>query len=243
MMLTTDHSQTLEVPRADWAMLMHDLRNPLATVHGYTQLLLLNTAEQDSQTPGLGEGLRHIRDAALRLERLLDQLAAVPELARDRAKPPQRGRTDLVQVARQIAAQSQPAADSRDRVMVVPACAELWGEWDLTALERVLGNLLDNALKYSAANRTVVVGIRSHGNRAVITVRDQGIGIPSAELPRVFELGFRASNAGPGRGRGIGMTAVRSIVHELDGTISVDSHEGLGTTVTVEIPASQGGQM
>jgi two-component system phosphate regulon sensor histidine kinase PhoR len=223
-----------------WTMLIHDLRNPLATVHGYTQLLLRHDAERSSEVPGLGESLRHIQDAAARIERLVDQLATTPHLTGNQPRALPRSLTDLVQLARRMAAQSQPAAGKSDRVTVLPAVSELIGCWDATSLERLLGNLLDNALKYSPANGPVVVTLRSAGGWAVMSVADQGIGIPPADLPKVFDRGYRAATAvSKAPGRGIGLAAVQSIVHAHGGTISIDSEEGVGTTVTVRLPLAE----
>jgi two-component system OmpR family sensor kinase len=222
-----------EVTSDHWTMLIHDLRNPLATVHGYTQLLLRHDAERNSEMPDLGESLRHIQDAAARMERLVDQLATTP-----RALP--WSLTDLVQLARRMAAQSQPAAGGPDRVMVLSTVRELIGFWDTTSLERMLGNLLDNALKYSPADRPVVVTLRCAGKWAVLSVADQGIGIAPADLPRVFERGYRAATVvGQAPGQGIGLAAVQNIIRAHDGTISVDSQDGIGTTVTVRLPLAQ----
>jgi len=229
-----------EVTSDHWTMLIHDLRNPLATVHGYTQLLLRHDAERNSEMPGLGESLRHIQDAAARMERLVDQLATTPQVTGNHPRALPWSLTDLVQLARRMAAQSQPAAGRADRVTVLPAVRELIGFWDTTGLERLLGNLLDNALKYSPADRPVVVTLRCAGRWAVLSVADQGIGIAPADLPRVFDRGYRAGTAvGKAPGREIGLAAVQSIVQAHGGTISIDSEEEVGTTVTVRLPLAQ----
>jgi signal transduction histidine kinase len=80
------------------------------------------------------------------------------------------------------------------------------------------------------------------GARAVLAVRDEGIGIPAADLPRVFERFYRASNAASQvRGTGLGLAGVRQIVEEHGGTIEVVSTEGRGSTFTVRLPLGEEG--
>jgi signal transduction histidine kinase len=222
---------TTAVMNDQLAMLMHDLRSPLATVHRYTQLLLRQAEGRQGEVPGLSQSLRHIQDAAWRLERLVDQLAGTPTV-------PCAGKVNLVELAHRIAAQSEPQAGFPTRVMVLSdGVSELVGNWDTTALERLLGNLLDNALKYSAADLPVVVMLRREGTWAILAVADRGIGIPSVDLSNVFEPGYRARNAADlAPGRGIGLSGVRDIVQAHRSFISVDSQEGVGTTVTVRLP-------
>jgi signal transduction histidine kinase len=211
-------------------ILVHDLRNPLATVHRYTELLLRQADRCQGQVPGLSQSLRHIQDAAWRLERLVDQLSGVPTA-------PGAGRLNLVELAHRIAAQSEPQAGFPRRVVVLSDMSQPVGDWDTTALERLLGNLLDNALKYSPADRTVVVTLRREGAWAILAVADRGIGIPSVDLSNVFEPGYRARNAADvAPGTGIGLAGVRDIVQAHGGRIAIDSEEGVGTTVTVRLP-------
>jgi signal transduction histidine kinase len=106
----------------------------------------------------------------------------------------------------------------------------------------VLGNLLGNAVKYSPAGGEVAVRVvreRDAGGRAwaVVAVRDQGIGIPVADLPHVFERYRRGSNVG-GRivGSGVGLAGARQIVEQHGGTIAVASEEGRGSTFSLRLP-------
>ncbi len=223
----------MQSPNQQWSMLIHDLRNPLATVHGYAQLLRRQAANERMQPRDMEQGLGYIQEAAARIECLLDQLAAGPQpLYRSATQ-----RTDLVEVARHMAAQSQPVSGGPERIVVLPALQQLSGNWDRVALERILGNLLDNALKYSPADRSVLVTVRRSGGVAVVSVADQGVGIAPDDLPYVFDPGYRAPNAaGLAAGKGIGLAAVRTIVHALCGSVSIDSQEGTGTTVSFSLP-------
>jgi signal transduction histidine kinase len=214
------------MPDDDWAMLLHDLRSPLATVAVYTQLMLRDASTSDHAPTALDQRLRTIQDATSHMERLVDLLAGNPKVS-------SHAPVDLVQVTRRIAA-------SAPRVKVMSDMRELRGHWDLTGLERVLTNLIDNAQKYSRPDQSVIVTLRGSRRWAILRVVDRGIGIPAPELSHVFERGFRASNAG-GRadGLGLGLAAVSGIVRMNGGSISVDSREGVGTVVTVRLPLQQ----
>jgi two-component system sensor histidine kinase BaeS len=101
----------------------------------------------------------------------------------------------------------------------------------------MLANLIDNALKYNRQDRAVVVSIQHVDGWAIISVTDQGVGIPPEELPRVFERGYRATNVtGHFSGSGLGLAAAHQIAAEHGGTISLESQIGTGTTVTVRVP-------
>ena len=129
-----------------------------------------------------------------------------------------------------------------------PAFAEVVGLWDADRLTRVLENLVANAIKYSPAGSTVVVRVDREeapdGPLAVLSIADQGVGIPAADLPHIFERFRRGGNvAGRIAGSGLGLWGSQRIVAQHGGTIAIDSTEGKGTTVTVRLPLKVGEEM
>ena len=175
--------------------------------------------------------------------RAVDQLDELLDLARLQAGQPlplDRAPTDLMALARRVVADYQRASE-RHRVRVEAALPALVGTWDVRRLERMFGNLLANALKYSPEGGEVVVAVEREGEGegawAAFSVRDQGIGIPAADLPHLFERFYRAGNAS-GRigGTGLGLAGARQIVERHGWTISVESVEGAGSTFTVRLP-------
>jgi signal transduction histidine kinase len=211
----------------------HDLRQPLTGVKAHAQLLRRRLG-QGAAPEALAEGLGRIERAAGQLDA---QIAELVEVGRVRAGQPlelHRAPTDLVALAREVAAGH--AARGHD-VAVAAAVPALVGEWDSVRLIRVLENLLGNAAKYSPAGSPIAVALAREGDRAVLRVRDAGIGIPAADLPHLFERFYRARNAiGRASGTGLGLAGVRRIVEEHGGTIGIASAEGAGTTVTVHLP-------
>ena len=152
--------------------------------------------------------------------------------------------TDLTALTTRVV---EEIAHSADRHQIqLDADGPLVGEWDPSRLERVIVNLLDNAVKYSPEGGEIQVRIRHEerdGNpTAVLTVQDRGVGIPPADLPHVFDQ-FRGSNVvGQISGTGLGLAGVRQIVEEHGGTVAIESEEGQGTKATVAIPIETGGR-
>jgi len=218
-------------------MLIHDIRSPLAAIRGYTQLLRRRAAKSQLNMVALMDSLEHIEAAATRVEGLLDELTGLSSLNQAEMADPNRQPTDLVPLAQRAAAASEAAGLGRCRVIFLSAVPEMVGLWDTAHLERALANLLDNACKYNRDHRPVAVTLRRTGTCAVISVADQGVGIPAAELARVGERGYRASNVRTGfRGTGLGLSGVHDIVADHGGTIDVTSQIGVGTTVTLHLP-------
>jgi signal transduction histidine kinase len=125
-------------------------------------------------------------------------------------------------------------------VRVETDLADLVGRWDRGRLGRVLDNLLSNAIKYSPGGGEVVVALSSQDGWAVVAVRDQGVGIPVAELSRVFDRWFRGRNvSGRMRGSGIGLAGTRQIVEQHGGSIEVTSEEDVGSTFTIRLPLTE----
>ena len=123
---------------------------------------------------------------------------------------------------------------------MITAVDTLMGFWDAPRLERVLGNLLGNAIKYSPEGGEITIRIAREENGdaevAVLSVEDHGVGIPQADLSLIFERFRRAGNVESFAGSGIGLAGAKRIVELHGGTITVTSTEGQGSTFTVRLP-------
>jgi signal transduction histidine kinase len=109
---------------------------------------------------------------------------------------------------------------------------------DRLRLEQVAANLLDNAIKYTPAGGQVQISAGREGNRAVLRVHDTGIGIPPAELPRIWERLFRGDLSRTERGLGLGLSLVKAVVEAHGGTVTVESPSGHGSTFSVHLSES-----
>jgi signal transduction histidine kinase len=227
------------------AAVTHDLKNPLAGVKGSAQLgrrrLLRGVPTAGA---GLIEALGTIEAQADRMARLLDEQL---DAARGRAavEPDLHPRpVDLVAVLREAVAEQEHLARGHT-LQIESGEVSLVGVSDRDQLERVFGNLLDNAVKYSRPGGAVTVTLsreeHTTGSWARVAVRDEGVGVPATELPRIFEPYRRGSNvAGSIAGTGLGLASARQIVEALGGTIAVESREGEGSTFTVRLPLGAG---
>jgi signal transduction histidine kinase len=221
----------------------HDLRTPLTSAKGFAQLLRRRVARGAHQADPalLAEGFETIDASMTRMAALVGQLLDVSRLQSGRPLDLDLHPTDLVATARRVVAEHQRTSE-RHSIDVQTGAEEIVGLWDTVRIERVLGNLLSNAVKYSPRGGDILLRIsREHDETAaawaVLTVEDQGIGIPRADLPHVFDRFHRGSNViGKIAGTGIGMAGVRQIVEQHGGSIAVDSEEGVGTTVSVCLP-------
>jgi signal transduction histidine kinase len=106
---------------------------------------------------------------------------------------------------------------------------------DRLRFEQVAANLLDNAIKYTPPGGRVDISASRENGRAVLRVRDTGIGIPPAEVPRIWERLFRGDQSRTERGLGLGLSLVKAVVEAHGGTVSVDSTPGAGSTFTVSL--------
>jgi signal transduction histidine kinase len=223
-----------------FAATSHDLRTPLTVIRSAAQMqgrLLRKLSEPDAAP--LRPGLDAITAATSRLARLASGLLDLARLEVGRPLDLERSPTDLVALTRRMIAEAQHT--SEDIAIELDTTEEIVGSWDTGRLERVIANLLDNAIKYSADSATVEVRIARNTSAtrdaAVIEVRDYGLGIPAADLPHIFDPFRRGSNvAGQIAGTGLGLAGARHIVEEHGGTIAIESTLGKGTTVRVELP-------
>lgn len=238
-----DISERRELARAQEAFVAsvaHDLRNPLTAIRGNAQLLRRRLARDAAPDPArLEPGIAGIETGAARIADLIDELVDAARVRSGRAPELRRAEVDLVALARETVAAHQGATD-RHAVVLVADEPSLVGWWDRSRLERVLGNLLGNAVKYSPEGGTVTVRVAREagpgGPAARLEVSDEGVGIPVADVPRVFDRFHRAANVGGVAGTGLGLAGVRQIVEGHGGTVTVASREGAGSTFVVRLP-------
>ena len=223
------------------ASVSHDLKTPLTLIKGHADLLHGRALATDlPEVRRMAAGLGSIGESATEMAGLIEDLLDLARLEMGQTPELTRRPTDLVGLVRRVVGPHQSATD-RHRFRLDIAVPELVGTWDPTLLERVLDNLLTNAVKYSPEGGEIGVALvrvdDGGGATAVLTVRDEGMGIPAADLPRVFERFFRAENvAGQIDGTGLGLAGVRYTVESHGGTIGVVSREGAGSTFTIRLP-------
>lgn len=215
----------------------HDLKGPLTTIKGFAQLLR-RQVERNGQLTG-ERAIETLNQIDRTATRLATQVSELQDVASIRTGKPLRltlTETHVVALVRRVVAQYRESDESHRFELDLPA-DEIHARWDASRIERVLQNLLQNAVKYSAGGTEIVVRVRQDGEDVVIEVADHGIGIPARDLPHVFERYFRGSNVTERvGGTGIGLAGVYQIATQHGGEATVESREGQGTTFTIRLP-------
>lgn len=220
------------------ALLAHDLRSPLAVVVGYVQLLARNARDGRLEVDRMLGYVGRIEESARQMTSLLDDLLvdADPDAARG---PLETEPTDLASSIRRIVSHHAALGGPCEIVADLPE-AEVVREVNAPKLERALHNLVSNAVKYSPDGGQVTIGLAVDGDNVLISVSDEGIGIPPSDLPLVFERFHRGANVvGRVSGIGLGLTSVLRAVAAHGGRMEVSSVEGKGTTFTVHLPSAR----
>ena len=221
------------------ASVSHDLQNPLAAIKGYAQLARRQVARgaPDSAERGLA-AVGTIEVTAQRMSMMIGELLDATRLDAGAPLELRRQPVDLVQLMGE-AVRFHEAVAAGHAIRVDVAASDIRGEWDTERLERVVANLLGNAIKYSPDGGEILVTIGRDADFAVLSVRDHGLGIPESDLPHVFERYRRGANvADKISGTGLGLAGARDIVELHGGSIAVESVEGRGSTFTVRLPVA-----
>src|SRR5436190_17068699 len=184
-----------------------------------------------------------LADETDRLKGLIDEVLDFSRLLENR-KPYSPQRADLAALAATALDRCRKSASPRT-IEAELSCepSPFWAWLDPEAIERVLMNLIENAVKYSPPERTrVSVTVEKEGTNAVIKVKDEGYGIPANELTLIFERFYRGRSATEYQktnGVGLGLSLARHIIEAHGGAITADSTEGRGSTFTVRIPLKE----
>ncbi len=217
------------------AMLAHELRNPLAP--------LRNAVEIMRHTAGSGSGASHLCDMMERqiayMVRLVDDLLDVSRITRGRVEL-RKERVELAAVIGAAVETSRTLIESaRHELTVTLPEQALYVEADATRLAQIFANLLNNAAKYTEDGGRITVSAISEGATVTVSVRDTGLGICAADLPRIFDM-FVQADATLGRaqgGVGIGLTLVRSLIEMHGGSVEAKSDGvGRGSEFTIRLP-------
>ncbi len=218
------------------ALVTHELRNPIASISGFVELL------QDDSDELPDEPRRFVAAIARQsshLQRLVDDLLELARIDAGQVSLEPRP-TSLPRLVREAVDNHRPAADARNVTVHSSVERPLAVAGDPMRLRQVLDNLLSNAIKYTPSGGEVTVAGERRGERIRLTVDDTGIGIPIEEYPKLFTRFFRASTAVAGKveGTGLGLAITKAIVERHGGRIDASPQPDGGTRFTVELPAA-----
>ncbi|GAC1423614.1 MAG: hypothetical protein NVS4B1_06550 [Ktedonobacteraceae bacterium] len=234
----------LEARNAFLSSVSHDLKTPLTSIKGNAQMLQLRIKRGTLSSPQdiirLQQGLETIETSVKKMRTMIDDLLDLAQLQAGQKLEFDTSEEDFVALVQRIV-QEQQGTTTRHQLHFQTTLTELLIAIDAVRLERVMGNLLNNAIKYSPVGGKITISLsQEHGETsdwAVLALQDEGIGIPAADLPHIFEPFRRADNSkGKIQGTGVGLTSAAQIIQQHAGTITVESEEGVGTLFTIRIP-------
>lgn len=207
----------------------HDLRTPLTRLRGTAEMALAAPPDVERYREALADCVEESDRVLVMLNALMDISEAESGTMQLRREPVRLGEVvdRAVDLYREV-------ADAKG-IALHATSADVTVDADRTRLEQVAANLIDNALKYTPAGGRVDVEVRRDDGRALLEVRDTGIGIRPDELPRIWDRLFRGDTSRTERGLGLGLSLVKAIVEAHGGTVSAAGEPGHGATFTVEL--------
>jgi len=214
------------------SIVSHELRTPLSSIMGFTELLMRRSLDGPRQK----KYLETIHSETVRLAELIDDILEIQK-GEDVSQGIVKKQLDLKKLVYEMRPMFE-LASSKHRIRVSFDA----GDYHLTASEekmkQLFTNLIMNAIKYSPDGGTIQVQGRIKGSQVVLTIEDEGIGIPEKALPYVFDKFYRADNSDTRKigGTGLGLAICRMIVMDHGGSIAVQSQEGRGSTFTLQFP-------
>lgn len=228
----TEKESREELRREFTSNVSHELKTPLTTIYGISDMLVGGIVKQDD-IPGFA---RNIRDEAGRMITLIEDILKLSQLDENKFSD-HRERVELLTLSQLAAERLSPLADkNRVTISVTGSRGEYTGI--ASVLEEMLYNLVDNAVKYNKPGGRVEVEVAENETAITVAVSDTGIGIPAGSAERIFERFYRVDKSHSRKigGTGLGLSIVKHGAALHGGTVSVNSTEGAGTTFTLNLP-------
>jgi heavy metal sensor kinase len=214
----------------------HDLKSPITRIRGQAELTLVGS--------GLREDYEAMAASAIEeCDRLIEMINTMLFISRTEAgvTRPELAEMDIAALVRDACRLFQAPAEEKGIALGGRGPERLALAGDIRLVQRMVGNLLDNAIKYTRAGGRVDVAVRSPaGGRVEIEVRDTGPGISATDLPHVFERFYRGDPSRSQTGAGLGLSFARAVARAHGGDITAVSSPGGGSTFTVTLPANPG---
>lgn len=228
--------EAVRVRDAFLSIASHELKNPLTALRGTAQLLQRRAAREGALNDTGRHALGVIIEQAQRMDEMLSALLDVSRMEHGQLTIT-RAPLDVIALLRQVLEELQPTLD-RHTLSWDFGTGPVLIAGDKLRLAQVFQNLLHNAVKYSPGGGAVTVQITQDAAQVCIVVRDQGIGIPPAALPQLFQRFYRAENAETRQisGTGIGLYVVKEVIALHGGSVAAASDEGQGSHFTVCLP-------
>lgn len=211
----------------------HDLRTPITRLRSSAESALNENGDPLVSRDALADCL----EEAEKIQLILNSLMDVAE-ARTGVMQLQREPLVLLDLVQDVVELYSFVAEEEQMTFKLDIDKNLIITGDRSRLRQALANLVDNAIKYGAKGQTIELIGRQELNCIYLEIRDRGLGISPLDLPRIWERLYRGDKSRHKRGLGLGLSLVQAIVHAHEGTLSVKSELGTGSTFTLTLPAS-----
>jgi two-component system phosphate regulon sensor histidine kinase PhoR len=237
----TERRRTERMRRDFVSNVSHELKTPLAGLSLLADTLTVAVREDPEQAE---QFIDRLGAETRRLTNLTNDLLTLSHLEEPQppVKPPE-ARVDLARLARETAIEMEPRAAAKQQELAVDAPEEIILMGDKTGLQTLIRNLLDNAIRYTDPRGHIALRVYTRedtkgGRSAVLTVQDDGAGIPAADQDRIFERFYRVDKARSREtgGTGLGLSIVKHVAESHGGKVKVESTLGVGSTFTVSLP-------
>lgn len=218
------------------ANVSHDLRTPLASLQGYLETLLLKNQQLTEQEKHsyIETALQHCH----RLQKLISELFELSRLENQGARLHFEA-FSMSELVQDVSQKFQLEAQNKNITMSVniPSQPALVSA-DISLIQRVLENLIENAIKYTPEGGNISINLDNGKNKVATSISDTGQGIPSEDLPHIFDRFYRVDKHRQTEGTGLGLAIAKRIIQLHDSTIDVESFPNTGTTLSFNLPAA-----
>ena len=222
------------------AAVSHDLRTPLTSIIGFSHLI----KKAGSLTESQSEFVQRIEHATANMSELVDNMMNLAKL--ELGIELRKDEIDLLRMLWDVADEFQPQAEVKRHLLMIatigPATKVIG---DARQLRQLLRNLVENAIKYTPDGGAITLSLEQEASKANIQIKDTGYGIPSSDLPHIFDRFYRVRNNGHEdiHGNGLGLAIVKTIVEKHGGDLTVKSEVGKGSCFTFSLPLLQQEQL
>jgi len=231
------HLQKLENMRKNFvANVSHELKTPITLIKGFLETLLSGDLDNKDDNR---EFLNIIQDHACRLETIIDDLLSLSRIEQEHKNSSIEMHPETINKVIDSAITScQKNADEKNITLLFKPTEHLNSTLNVSLLEQALINLIDNAIKYSPAHSSINIELYKTKTEHIISITDQGPGIPENHIPHIFERFYRvdAARSREVGGTGLGLSIVKHIVESHNGSVSVESSVGKGSRFSINLP-------
>ncbi len=215
----------------------HELKSPLAAIRLHAQTLQQEGVDEDRRR----RFVNTILEQATRMSLLVDNVLESSRL-RSHRRPTELQSIELRPFLEELLRERQPELESVGVHLQIDLKTEAEVRATPDGLRRIIGNLLENAIRHGDGVEHVLCRVEDHGNRVSISIEDDGSGIPKRELTKIFDRFYQVRPSGDDQraGTGLGLSIVRGLVREIGGTVRAQARDPRGTKFSISLPLANG---